>query len=193
MKKILCFSLLLWSLSVAAQDKKWAGKFEQLDQMLPTPNTYRTASGAPGVSYWQQRADYDIDVELNDETQLIAGKETITYFNNAPEAMKYVWLQLDQNNLSDGNMTNKTKTNRLRDSIPARWFPLAGDTYDYQGGFKIKSVKDAATGKDLPFLVNYTMMRIDLPTTPLKSGDKYNFKIEWSYAEKDRLKFGERG
>ncbi len=90
-------------------------------------------------------------------------------------------------------MTDKTETNRLRgDSIPAKFFPLAGDTYDYQGGFKIKSVKDAATGKDLSFLVNYTMMRIDVPT-PLKSGDKYSFKIEWSYTEKDRLKFSERG
>ncbi len=175
-----------------AQDKKWSGKFEQLDQVLPTPNSYRTASGAPGANYWQQRADYDIDVELNDETQLITGKETITYFNNAPEVMKYVWLQLDQNNLSNGNMTDKTETNRLRDSIPARWFPLASDTYDYQGGFKIKSVKDAATGKDLSFLINYTMLRIDLPTN-LKTGDKYSFKVEWSYVEKDRLKFGERG
>ncbi len=192
MKNTLISLLLLLSVSVMAQDKKWAGKFEQLDQTLPTPNTYRTASGAPGANYWQQRADYDIDVELNDETQLITGKETVTYFNNAPEIMKYVWLQLDQNNLSNGNMTDKTETNRLRDSIPARWFPLASDTYDYQGGFKIKSVKDAVTGKDLSFLVNYTMMRIDLPT-PMKSGDKYSFKIEWSYTEKDRLKFSERG
>src|SRR6185369_12277882 len=156
MKNYLILLLAILTTTAMAQEKKWTGKFEQLDQTLPTPNTYRTASGAPGVNYWQQRADYDIDVELNDETQLITGKETVTYFNNAPETMKYVWLQLDQNNLSNGNMTDKTETNRLRDSIPARWFPLAGETYDYQGGFKIKSVKDAATGKDLPFLVNYT-------------------------------------
>src|SRR5258707_4832828 len=192
MKKILCFSLLLWSLSVAAQDKKWAGKFEQLDQILPTPNTYRTASGAPGVNYWQQRADYDIDVELNDESQVLTGKEIITYYNNAPELMKYVWLQLDQNNLSNGNMTDKTQGSTVRDSVAAYFFPLASDTYNYEGGFKIKSVKDAASGKDLPFLVNYTMMRIDLPT-PLKTGEKYSFRVEWSYVEKDRLKFSERG
>jgi len=192
MKNYLLLLLVILTVPVMAQDNKWSGKFEQLDQTLPTPNSYRTASGAPGANYWQQRADYDIDVELNDETQLITGKETVTYFNNAPETMKYVWLQLDQNNLSNGNMTDKTETNRLRDSIPARWFPLASDTYDYQGGFKIKSIKDAATGKDLSFLVNYTMMRIDLPT-PLKNGEKYSFKIEWSYTEKDRLKFSERG
>jgi hypothetical protein len=192
MKKSLFLLLILVSFSLVAQDKKWSGKFEQLDQVLPTPNSYRSASGAPGNNYWQQRADYDIDVELNDETQLLTGKETITYFNNAPEVMKYLWLQLDQNNLSNGNMTDKTETNAVRDSVPARWFPLSSDTYGYEGGFKIKSVKDAVTGKDLPFLVNYTMLRVDLPT-PLKSGDKFGFKVEWSYTEKDRMKFGERG
>src|SRR6478752_2029408 len=126
MKNYLIILLVMLIVPAIAQDKKWSGKFEQLDQTLPTPNTYRTASGAPGANYWQQRADYDIDVELNDETQLITGKETVTYFNNAPEVMKYVWLQLDQNNLSNGNMTDKTETNRLRgDSIPAKFFPLA--------------------------------------------------------------------
>src|SRR5882762_10443753 len=125
MKNSLATLLMCLSITLMAQDKKWAGKFEQLDQVLPTPNTYRTASGAPGANYWQQRADYDIDVELNDETQLITGKETITYFNNAPEIMKYVWLQLDQNNLSSGSMTDKTKTNSVRDSTAARFFPLA--------------------------------------------------------------------
>lgn len=192
MKKVLSIIFLGMSLASVAQDKKWAGKFEQLDQMLPTPNGYRTASGAPGPSYWQQRADYDIDVEINDENQLLTGKETITYFNNAPEAMKYVWLQLDQNNLSPGNMTAKTRNSSVRDSTAARFFPLAGETYDYKGGFTIKSVKDATTGKDLTYLVNYTMMRIDLPA-PLTTGQKYSFKIEWSYVEKDRLKFSERG
>ncbi|MBS1557277.1 MAG: M1 family metallopeptidase [Bacteroidetes bacterium] len=192
MKYIFISFFLFGSLALIGQDKKWQGKFEQLDQMLPTPNSYRTSSGAPGANYWQQRADYDIDVELNDENQTITGKETITYFNNAPEAMKYVWLQLDQNNLANGNMTDKTETNRIRDSVPARWFPLVQDTYDYKGGFTIKSVKDAATGKDLPFLVNYTMLRIDLPA-PMKTGDKYSFKVEWSYIEKDRMKFSERG
>ncbi len=87
MKNYLVALLLILTLFVKAQDKKWSGKFEQLDQTLPTPNTYRTASGAPGVNYWQQRADYDIDVELNDDTQVITGKETVTYFNNAPETM----------------------------------------------------------------------------------------------------------
>jgi len=189
MKNCLVFFILVLSFSSVAQDKMWVGKFEQLDQALSTPNTYRSSSGAPGPNYWQQRADYDIDVELNDETQLITGKETVTYYNNAPEVMKYVWLQLDQNMLAKGNMTEKTKTNRLRgDSIPALFFPLTEETFDYQGGYKIKSVKDATTGKDLTFMVNYTMLRIDLPG-PLSTGEQYSFKIEWSFTEKDRVKF----
>ena len=89
-------------------------------------------------------------------------------------------------------MTDKTETNRVRDSIPAKFFPLAGDTYGYDGGFKIKSVKDAATGNNLPFTINFTMMRVDIPT-PMKTGDKYSFVVEWSYVEKDRMKFSERG
>ncbi|HCW08862.1 MAG TPA: aminopeptidase [Cytophagales bacterium] len=192
MKNLFVYLFLLFSVQLFAQDKKWSGKFEQLDQLLPTPNSYRTASGAPGENYWQQRADYEIDVELNDDTQVLTGKETITYFNNSPEILNYLWLQLDQNNLSKGNMTDKTATNFVRDSVPARYFPLAGETFDYQGGFTIRSVKEAATEKPLAYLVNFTMMRIDLPT-PLKTGEKYSFKIEWSYKEKDRLKFDERG
>ncbi|TXH29416.1 MAG: M1 family peptidase [Cyclobacteriaceae bacterium] len=191
MKKNLIVLLLIATLPTFAQ-QKWQGKFEQLDQTLPTPNSYRAASGAPGVNYWQQRADYEIDVDLNEDTHVITGKENITYHNNAPEVLRYLWLQLDQNNLSNGNMTDKTENNRVRDSIPAKFFPLAGDTYGYDGGFKIKSVKDAATGKDLPFTINFTMMRVDIPT-PMKTGDKYSFSVEWSYVEKDRMKFPERG
>ncbi|MCW5912701.1 MAG: M1 family metallopeptidase [Cyclobacteriaceae bacterium] len=192
MKQFVITLLIVGSFIPAFAQQKWQGKFEQLDQTLPTPNSYRTASGAPGVNYWQQRADYDIDVDLNEDTHVITGKETITYYNNAPEALRYLWLQLDQNNLSNGNMTDKTENNRVRDSIPAKFFPLASDTYGYDGGFKIKSVKDAATGKDLPYIINFTMMRVDIPA-PLKAGDKYSFIVEWSYTEKDRMKFAERG
>lgn len=191
MRALTTLFLLAFLIDVSAQ-QKWQGKFEQLDQTLPTPNSYRTASGAPGPNYWQQRADYDIDVEINDETQVLTGKETITYYNNAPEVLRYLWLQLDQNNLSNGNMTDKTETNRVRDSIPVGFFPLSSDTYGYDGGFKITAVKDAASGKPLPFVINYTMLRVDLPT-PMKTGDKFSFIVEWNYNEKDRMKFSERG
>ena len=87
------FGLLAGPLATMAQDTK----FGQLGQELPTPNTYRTASGAPGHQYWQQRADYTIKVELNDENQSVTGSETITYTNNSPDVLTYLWVQLDQN------------------------------------------------------------------------------------------------
>src|SRR5690349_17810619 len=96
MKKIICVLLLLPFLATA-QQKNWQGKFEQLDQVLPTPNEYRTGSGTPGAKYWQQRADYTIDVEIDETTNVLKGKETIVYSNNSPENLKYLWLQLDQN------------------------------------------------------------------------------------------------
>lgn len=190
MKNLLSLSLLfVCSLSFAQQ---WKGKFEQLDQQLPTPNNYRSGSGAPGPAYWQQRADYVINVELNDETQLVTGSETITYYNNAPETLSYLWLQLDQNILSKNSMAASTAASRVRDSIPTRSFAKAVDGYDYTGGYTIKKVADAATGKNLPYLINQTMMRVDLPA-PLKTGEKYSFAVDWSYTEYDRMKFDERG
>ena len=127
--KHLCFILLVLIGSHAAlqaQDKNpWKGKFEQLDQLLPTPNEYRTGSGAPGSKYWQQKADYVINVELNDDNQSITGSGTITYTNNSPDVLKYLWLQLDQNNQAEGNNTDKIKTTTLRDSSAAK--NIAGD------------------------------------------------------------------
>ncbi len=170
----------------------WQGKFEQIDDLLPTPNSYRSASGAPGPKYWQQRADYDIDVELNDETQVITGRETITYYNNSPETLTYLWLQLDQNNMNQESMTFKTETGRVRDSIWAKRFPVTQAILPYEGGFKIKGVTDAGTGVALDYLINNTMMRVDLPK-PMKTGDQFAFQVTWSYKEKDRMNYNERG
>lgn len=188
------FYLILFLSGSALAQQNWQGKFEQLGSMLPTPNSYRSSSGAPGPNYWQQRADYDIEVSLNDETQLITGKETITYHNNSPETLRFLWMQLDQNKLAAGNMTDKTSNNIIRDSVPAKFLAeaLGGYGYDYEGGYKIQAVKDISSGKDLPYTINFTMMRIDLPT-PLKSGEQYQFSVAWSYREYDRMKFDERG
>ncbi|MEL7146528.1 MAG: M1 family peptidase, partial [Bacteroidota bacterium] len=96
MKRIcLMATFLLASLMMQAQE--WNKKFEQLGTELPTPNSYRTASGAPGPDYWQQKADYVIAVELDDQKQRITGEETITYTNNSPNTLEYLWVQLDQN------------------------------------------------------------------------------------------------
>jgi hypothetical protein len=185
-----CLALLLTTRLQAQEAPKWKGKFEQLDQLLPTPNEYRSGSGAPGPKYWQQKADYVIAVELNDDNQSVSGSETITYTNNSPDHLKYLWLQLDQNKLADGNMTQATKSSTIKDSVDTKTAAANLNLYDFDGGFKIKSVKDAAD-KTLPYLVNLTMMRIDLPT-PLAPGQKFTFSIDWGYNINDGIRFRER-
>jgi hypothetical protein len=185
-----CLALLVLTRLQAQDAPKWKGKFEQLDQLLPTPNEYRSGSGAPGPKYWQQKADYVINVELNDDNQSVTGNETITYTNNSPDALKYLWLQLDQNKLADGNMTQKTKAGTIKDSVDTRTAAANLNLYEFDGGFKIKSVKDAS-GKTLPYMVNYTMMRIDLPQA-LAPGQKFTFSIDWGYNINDGIRFRER-
>jgi hypothetical protein len=189
MKKILYFLFAFTLTSAIGQD--WKGKFEQLDQLLPTPNTYRSSSGAPGAAYWQQRADYVINTEVNDLTQELTGSEVITYFNNSPEPLKYLWLQLDQNLYAKKSLTALSNNSVVEDSIDAKTFSEDVDEINYEGGYKIKSVKDAA-GKDLPHIINYTMMRIDLPQ-PLKTGEKVSFSIAWSFPINDRMLVDGRG
>lgn len=170
------------------QAQQWQGKFEQLEQLLPTPNEYRSASGAPGPKYWQQKADYEISVELNDDNQSITGTETVTYHNNSPDALKYLWLQLDQNILSNDNTLKQTSTKEVVDSAAAMSF--ATMVSDFKAGFNIKGVKETS-GKALPYFINNTMMRITLPQ-PLKTGEKYSFVIDWSFNIVDRNVFRQR-
>ena len=189
----LIFLALLTVSSFAQQVPAWQGKFEQLDQILPTPNSYRSGSGSPGHAYWQQRADYVIEAEVNDKTQVLTGHETITYHNNSPEALRYLWLQLDQNHFAPDNLTSQTQTGGILDSVPAALLnEVSGiSVSDYKGGYNITSVK-GASGKDLPYVINHTMMRIDL-ATPLKTGEKFIFSIDWNYRESDRQMFDGRG
>lgn len=188
MKQLLAVFLLLSSAVYAQDPPKWQGKFEQMDQLLPTPNEYRSGSGAPGPKYWQQQADYVMNIELNDNNQSITGTETITYYNNSPDVLSYLWLQLDQNILSSDNTLRTTNTGALVDSSAAKNY--AAQVSDFKGGFKIASIKDAA-GKPLSYLINNTMMRVDL-TSPLKSGEKVSFSIAWSFNIVDRAIFGQR-
>src|SRR5689334_1359363 len=118
--KILVASLLTFSFAYGQDAPKWQGKFEQLNQALPTPNEYRTGSGAPGPKYWQQKADYVINAELNDENQSITAAETITYSNNSPDNLKYLWLQVDQNLFAQGNNTTKTANSVVKDSASVK-------------------------------------------------------------------------
>jgi hypothetical protein len=180
MKRILTLAFLATTLLVYSQEKAdgtWKQKFEQLGTTLPTPNTYRTASGAPGHEYWQQRADYKMQITLNDANQTIFGKETITYFNQSPDVLTYMWLQLDQNMRAKDSDTPLIGGSTMRDTLSTR--SIASFADDFDGGFKIAAITDAA-GKPLKYLINKTMMRVELPQ-PLKKGENFTFKIDWSY------------
>lgn len=154
-------------------------KFRQLEEILPTPNTYRTASGAPGRGYWQQRANYVINVELDDAEQAIRGSETITYQNHSPDSLKYLWLQLDANIFapnSDAALT-ATASSLGRASYNQLKSLLVRETFD--GSVNINSVKDAAN-QPLKHTIVKTMMRVDLPA-PLNSGESFTFSVDWDY------------
>ncbi|WP_426668020.1 M1 family metallopeptidase [Mucilaginibacter sp. McL0603] len=167
-------------------------KFEQLGTILSTPNEQRTASGAPGVKYWQQRADYNIKCELDEKALQLAGSETITYYNNSPDPLDYIWLQLDENqhnnndnaNYQSGSVMPKAAGTMMLDRVEK-----PGEDNGY--GDKIMSVTDV-TGKSLPYVINKTMMRIDLPVA-LKSGQQFIFNVKWRYKISDRMTVGGRG
>ncbi len=190
--KLFIISIILFSVSfIFAQSKSNpSDKFKQLDEQLPTANEYRTASGAPGHKYWQQRADYVIDVELDDVNQRIIGKETITYKNVSPDALDYLWVQVDQNIFAKDSDTQKTTTSPGFDgNIPlSQLEQIAARTYD--GRVNISAVTDSAN-KPLKHTVVNTMMRIDLPTS-LQSGGTYVFKINWDYKINNQRIFGGR-
>jgi hypothetical protein len=167
-------------------------KFEQLGTILPTPNEYRTASGAPGPKYWQQRCDYDIKCDLDEANLKLTGSETVTYYNNSPDMLTYLWLQLDENQHSNMNNANyQTSSAMQRQATDASLDRMQGEKDDNGFGDKITKLTDAM-GKSLHYTVNKTMMRIELPT-PLKPGQKFVFYVDWSYKISDRMKQGGRG
>ena len=182
---ILIIMAVLSGQGVWAQE--WGKKFEQLGTMLPTPNEYRSASGAPGPAYWQQRADYVIEVELNDDNQTIRGSETITYFNQSPDPLSYIWVQLDQNMRAKDSDSPLVKASVIRgDSVPAYFMAIGNvNVTGYDGGFRITAIKSAA-GDALSYTINKTMMRIDLDQE-LKPGEIVAFSIDWWYNINDRM------
>jgi len=178
-------TLLLVACSIVAYGQN---KFAQLGTDLPTPNIYRTASGAPGHAYYQQKANYVIDVRIDDKTQRIDGKETITYTNHSPDALSYLWIQLDQNMRAQDSDTRKISQMNLEEG--ASYNDIKRLHNDFDGGFKLLKVTDVS-GKDIPYTVVKTMMRVDIPT-PLKSGESYSMKIEYWYNINDRMQIGGR-
>ncbi|MGB1031739.1 MAG: M1 family metallopeptidase, partial [Flavobacteriales bacterium] len=138
--------------------------------------------------YWQQKVDYDMEIRLDDDKQQIYGEETITYTNNSPDALTYLWLQLDQNVRAKDSDRNKIRQSSMSDNMDLE--DVKNMTPWFDGGFKIDWVKDGGN-KDLDYTINKTMMRVDLPQT-LKPGGKYTFKIKWWYNINDRMKIGGR-
>ena len=187
--KYLSFIFICTCTLTFAQRDIYKDPFRQLDQQLPTPNDYRNASGAPGHKYWQQQADYNIQLELNDDKQTISGQEVITYKNNSPDVLPFIWLQLDQNMRAQNSQTYEIGSQKLDDKMSEA--QVSGMEHPFDGGFKLEYVKDNVTGADLKKTINYTMMRVDLPK-PLNPGQSYSFKIKWWYNINDRMKIGGR-
>ena len=198
MKQLTLVFLLLMAFFANAQDIKnnpgsnHGNRFEQLGTILPTPNEYRTASGAPGPKYWQQRCDYDITCELDEPNRKITGKETLTYYNNSPDNLTYLWLQLDENEHSSINNSGYQTSNTMQGSINSEDLErLRTGKLDKEYGDNITKIT-TSLGSPLKYTINKTMMRIELPQT-LKPGQQFIFKIEWNYNIIERTKYGGRG
>ncbi len=204
MKIILASFLFILSFSVSAQVIQTKGdfedKFRQLDEVLPTANNYRTASGAPGNEYWQQRADYLIEATLDEENKRILGTERITYTNNSPDTLRYLWIQLDQNrfqNESIGRVTETSGSDRLTFGALRRERTFE----DFDGGYQINRVQQAIASEqdnqiilasELNTQINGTMMRIDL-IDPLETGESIIFEIDWEHNIINQSIIGGRG
>ena len=196
MKKLSIFLLpiLLISSIVCAQETEKAerksghtntNKFRQLYDEFSTPNMYRAASGAPGVAYYQQQADYKMDIVLDDKNAKLSGFETITYTNNSPDILKYLWVQLDQNMRAKDSKTPLIESSGVAPvQRPEQFYSnYLKDPFD--GGFNIEEVKDV-NGKPLEYMINRTMMRVELPKT-LNSGEKFSFQVKWWYNINDHV------
>ncbi|WP_282163091.1 M1 family metallopeptidase [Ulvibacterium marinum] len=154
-------------------------KFKQLYEEFATPNTYRSASGAPGPDYYQQQADYVMDIELDDKNARIYGEETITYTNNSPDDLEYLWLQVDQNVRTKDTKSALRNETKIAQAERVQDFVKKYISEPFDGGFNIEFVKDA-NGKPLSYTINQTMMRIDIPE-PLKSKEQISFSIKWNF------------
>ena len=169
MKKIellLLSIVFITSVNFAQNSKTKAGhtnqnKFKQLKELLPTPNLQRTASGAPGLKYTQQKVDYTMDIILDDANTRIYGNETITYHNNSDDSLAYLWVQLDQNMRAADSKTPDIQSSSIPNSTSKKRFNKSYIDAAFDGGFKIESVKNI-DDTNLSHTINQTMMRINL-------------------------------
>jgi len=180
-------------LAQAVQQTKgdFQDKFRQLDpEDAPTPNEYRAASGAPGHKYWQQKVDYKINVSLNEATKTLSGTADITYTNNSPDTLTYLWLMLDQNDAKKNSIAEMTQTTDETGRISFNQVRRAQAIRDSEGGFTITKVTNSA-GAGLVFDVIDTLLRVDL-AEPLKPGQSAAFKVDWTLPMRDSRLIGGR-
>ena len=179
------FILTITASAQVQQGHTNSSKFKQLYDQFADPNRYHNASGSPGVDYYQQKVDYLMDIELDYASSKLYGEETITYTNNSPDQLPYLWLQLDQN-IRKSDAPNLEK-NGAGNSVTVRPSSFVSDFINdpFDGGFNIEWVTDQ-TGKALKYTINQTMMRVDLPEA-IAPGQTYVFKIKWWYNINDHV------
>lgn len=178
----------LISITIMGQGNTNQNPFKQLGTELPDANRYRAASGAPGPEYWQQKVDYIIKMRLDDENRRMYGEETIKYKNNSPDELTYLWIQLDQNVRAKDSDSHHIRTSELGEKTSTRQLAQLEPSFD--GGFKIEYVKDKS-GKDMKYIINKTMMRVNLPKV-LKPGGSTELSIKWWYNINNTREIGGR-
>jgi hypothetical protein len=189
LSKTLFYLLTLACFNVAIAQNQYLNynKFKQLKEEIATPNVYRTAAGAPGHQYYQNEADYTMNITLNDQQQMITGSETIKYHNNSPDKLEYLWIQLDQNKRAQNSDSYKIQTGGVN-SLNSR--SIKNMNPDFEGGFNITSVTNIDRSA-LSYTIHQTMMRINLPQ-PLNSKETFELNIDWWYNINNRLEIGGR-
>ena len=177
-------------------------KFRQLDHILPTPNIYRNASGAPGPAYWQQRASHTMDIRLDEDERRIYAESDIEYTNNSPDDLTYIWLALDQNRFKNGSLEDRSATAAAAGSRRGDGSGTS-DRYSFSAlrkhqakedrtyGFEFTAIM-SEDGEALPYTINDSMMRIDL-AEPLESGESITIQVDWEHNILDEVSIGGRG
>lgn len=154
-------------------------RFRQLYEEFSTPNMFRTASGAPGPAYYQQQADYVMEIALDDKNQKLTGEETITYTNNSPDTLEFLWMQLDQNVRAKDSKSPLIDGESLNPANRPEGFAKSYMEQPFEGGFNVTAVTDDKN-KAIPYVINQTMMRVNI-AEPLAPGKSVTFKVKWWY------------
>ncbi|HAJ02915.1 MAG TPA: aminopeptidase, partial [Brevundimonas sp.] len=168
--------------SVGAVDQSrgtYEDKFRQFEgESWPSPNDYRTASGAPGHRYWQQQVDYVIDVRLDEDAKALTASQRITYHNNSPDTLTYLWILLDQQDMAEGSMATMASPSSSSDTY--QFFEALGFErgQTWAGGFQNIVVK-GTDGRPLNITQVDALLRVDLPR-PLAPGERISFDMTYA-------------